>query len=244
MKTQHLLAASLLWGAATASQAALVSIGFGGFVGQVDDGTHILGGLSPNGTSTRFTGGLTWDTSVVMAGPGGQPDPAGGIAHGAVVDMWFDFGNGLQFHKQGPQNYNNVQLRNDGTDYGDPAFDGFYAYSQWGNDQFYYTELGLSLQSLDLSALLTGAVLPDGLDLGKFLDPNGLVGEQLFNGLPIDKQGAGIEFHAVKTNPVDETRVTTDLYGVIDQVGRLPEPASLALVGLGLCAAGIGRRKR
>ncbi|HSW05318.1 PEP-CTERM sorting domain-containing protein, partial [Aquabacterium sp.] len=156
----------------------------------------------------------------------------------AVSGFWLDFGNGLLFTQGGPQSYNNVQTRNDGTDYGGLPFDGFYAYAQWdANGAGYsYTELGLSLQSLLLSAL-GSENLPAGLNLNDFIDTADLAGHDVAG---VDKQTAGIEFHAV--GPVTAA-FSTHLYGVIDTATAVPEPSTWALLGAAGLAAFAARRR-
>lgn len=221
--------------AASSTHAAGVSINFGGFVTDVSDGLSLLNGLTPNGKSTRFTGGLTWETST----PDSDVQPGFGLYNGAVTNFWLDFGNGLVFTQGGPQVYNNVQLRNDGIDYGGLPFDGFYAYAQWdaAGKGYSYTELGISLQSLLLGALASADVLPGGLDLNDFIDPDDLAGHDIPG---VDKQTAGIEFHA---NGPLTAGFSTNLYGVIDTATTVPEPGSWALAGVALLGLVAARRR-
>lgn len=222
--------------AASTTHAAAVSISFGGFVTDVSDGLALLDGLAPNGKNTRFTGGLTWDTST----PDSDAQAGFGLYQGSVSGFWLDFGNGLVFTQGGPQAYNNVQLRNDGTDYGGLPFDGFYAYAQWdaAGKGYSYTELGISLQSLLLGALASADALPGGLDLNDFIDPDDLAGHDIPG---VDKQTAGIEFHAL--GPIT-AGISTHLYGVIDTASTVPEPGSWALAGIALIGLVAARKRR
>ena len=99
------------------------------------------------------------------------------------------------------------------------------------------TDLSIGLQSTDPSAL-SDDKLPSSLDATKFLDPDGLLGMQIdpdfFFGF-VDKQVAYLEFHLYQDGG------STDLYGLLDKGGTVPEPTPLALALVGFAALGLRR---
>jgi len=234
-KARIVAAAALALGLVSPAPAAPVTFEFGGFVTDVTDDLGILNGLVPNGKNTRFVGGVTWDTAT----PDSAPAANFGQYNGTVTQFWVKFDNGLLFTQGGPQTYNNVSIGNDRTDFESPIFDGFYAYANWDSTPYGggTTDLSIGLQSTDPSAL-TDDKLPSSLDATKFLDPDGLLGMQIdpdfFFGF-VDKQVAYLEFHLYQDGG------STDLYGLLDKGGTVPEPTPLALALVGFAALGLRR---
>lgn len=212
------------------AEAAKIQVTFGGAVVEAYDNDALFGGQVTVGTS--FTGGFVYD----QATPNTDPRPNFGFYQGAVSGFWIDFGNGFAYQQNNALPYNNVQLGNDRDDYGVPLFDGFYAYGEVSPFGGYdYSELGISLESLDLAALLSNA-LPDALVETYFLPGS--------PGVP--KQGAGIEFHAINGSNEQGYDFGTDVhvYGTLRYLNTTPVPAPATALLLAAALAGFAAARR
>lgn len=226
-------AGSIVVGGSVAN-AALTTVTFSGYVYAVQQtNTQLLSGIVPNGTSTRFTGGFSYDSGIA--------DSAAGVTfgqyHGAVTGFYVDFCNGLSFAQDVALQQHDISTANDRTDYITP-FDGFYAYSPLAIAGFAepdgFAEVGIALQS-DVPSALTSDALPTSLLFAPFLgacaDSPLSAGD--VGGVKAALRCSELEFHAVNTR----TEQVLHLFGVIDE-GRssvqAPEPIGGGLLALGV----------
>lgn len=226
MWKQSILAAlTVLGGLAGSAGAASVQVQYAGTIYSIDDASGVLAG-SGVGLGSSFSGSFVYDLGAALDA---DPSPGVGLYDGVNQQWMLQLDALLVFTQQAGAPYNYVDVADDFTGYGLPAYDGFYAYvgqpASMVGMPFDQVEVGLTLQSLDLGALASDG-LPLTLDFSQFV---GQCSPQI-----AQQQCAEMELHATSVGGS-----AVHVFGVLDGLRVnpvVPEPGTAALVCPGLVA--------